>query len=1027
MKKIGKRMMSLLCAAVMLLSLVAVPGISAQAAEGGTLLDQKLSGIDEAHIINYFPSYDSEDNFRTGYGVMSDADAANETAFYFGDANLTAAHEITITRYDVGTSKQLPLAVIPASEVKIDAGYQVYKFVIDVPSEEMTDNAYVYFLKSWQVQSPKLARDLAQKAGKTVELYLSMKVTGTVENATLYIDRMALVDSCQENISAEGYCAVCGKAIKSITITANDFVVPIGTDGIVVDADSTVGKAAKFSYADRFASGDAGLYNGMIVSDSGLPITMRRYTAGEFDTSIDVGTISAEELNANATEGGYKIYKFANVELMPVAGANENFIYMFGWGLQAWLNNYAAFLEGKKVDVSLSMKVTGDVTNTTDNTPTYYIDKIIIDIAKPEDPLAIELNAVHSAHVIKYDQPNNEDHFRGGYGSVEDEDAANGIAYHMGDANLTSTHAINIRRFDAATSTFVEIGALDASAVKMNQGFCVYKFTVDVPSENLNDGGYVYFLTSWQVQCFQLSDDMMDMAGKTVDIYVSMKATGESTNANLYFDYVAMVDHCEDCVGNDGYCTKCGEKVNDVEPEVTEPEVTEPEKDALLEELDAVNSAHKISSDDATNEYHFRAGYGSVADEEAFGGNAYHMGDANLTGAQKIEITRYDDVYGKLTIGTLDASEVKMNKGYQLYKFTVEVPAEGLGDGGYVYFLASWQVQSVKMADDLKAMAGKTVDVYLSMKVTGETTANTSIYIDRVVLVDHCEDNVGNDGNCTKCGENVVPTPVTSWNLTLDGNIGINFVLNVTAEQATTANVDVTIAGVTETKSVAGLVNGEGKAVLTVELAAAQMTDEVTIALHVDGQTISNSYTVRQYADVILTGDYTDVVKAVVKEMLNYGAASQTYFNYNSTNLANAGIEITPSVPTGESKMDVTGSANGVKFYGASMVHENKITVRFYFTADSIDGITFNVNGVAVTPESKNNMYYVELTDICPQDLDEAITVTVSDGTDTLTVTYAPMDYIIRMYNKANASDTTKAVVQALYGYYMVAEAYAAV
>ena len=801
----------------------------------------KLSNS-EAHSIYYLAS--TEGCFDSGYGVKDDTEAANGKAYHMGDANLTGSQKIEITRYNE-TDGKLLIGTLDASQVKMNQGYQVYKFTVDVP-EGLTSAGYVYFLSSWQVHCNQLAIDMVAMGGKTVDIYLSMKVTGeTTSNTNIYIDRVTLVDHCEDYVDAHGYCAKCGAA-------------------------------------------------------------------------IDVDTSAADELN------------------------NAN-----------------------------------------------------------------------STHIVSYDDPTDESQFRSGYGVVTDEEAYGGNAYHMGDANLTGAQKINIRRYDA-TGGFVDIGTLDASEVRLNRGYHVYKFTVDVPAEGLTDDAYVYFLNSWQVQNVQLAKDIKAMAGKTVDIYLSMKVTGEdAANVNIYIDRVAMIDHCEDCLDAHGYCAKCGAAINvDTSAE---------------DELNNTNSAHIISYDDPTTESQFRGGYGVVTDEEAYSGNAYHMGDANLTGAQKINIRRYDATGGFVDIGTLDASEVRLNRGYHVYKFTVDVPAEGLTDDAYVYFLNSWQVQNVQLALDMVDMAGKTVDIYLSMKVTGETTANTNIYIDRVVMVDHCEDYVGEDGNCTKCGKNIVPSPVKNWNLVLDGNIAMNFVLNLTEDQIANATVDVTVADTTKNISASKLVNENGQAVLTVELAAAQMTDGVTIALHVDGQTISKSYTVRQYADVILAGDFTNATKTLVKEMLSYGAASQTYFNYNSTNLANAGIEITPSVPTGESKMDVTGSANGVKFYGASMIHENKITVRFYFTADSIDGITFNVNGVAVTPESKNNMYYVELTDICPQDLDEAITVTVSDGTDTLTVTYAPMDYIIRMYNKANASDTTKAVVQALYGYYMAAEAYAAV
>jgi len=106
-------------------------------------------------------------------------------------------------------------------------------------------------------------------------------------------------------------------------------------------------------------------------------------------------------------------------------------------------------------------------------------------------------------------------------------------------------------------------------------------------------------------------------------------------------------------------------------------------------------------------------------------------------------------------------------------------------------------------------------------------------------------------------------------------------------------------------------------------------------------------------------------------------------------------------------------------------VHKSKIAVRFYFTG-SIEGLTFTVNGETVEVGEKNEMHYVEIAGINPQELGDDVTVVVSNGTDSLTVSYSPLDYMIRMYNKADSTEATKTVVQALYGYYLAAASYTA-
>ena len=251
---------------------------------------------------------------------------------------------------------------------------------------------------------------------------------------------------------------------------------------------------------------------------------------------------------------------------------------------------------------------------------------------------------------------------------------------------------------------------------------------------------------------------------------------------------------------------------------------------------------------------------------------------------------------------------------------------------------------------------------------------------------------------------------VESWNISLGDNIGVNFVLN--AEEAD--EVSFSVAG----EAVTAVQNGN---TYSIYLAAAQMTDEIVIV--VNGTAVEETYSVREYADVILTGDYDADVQNLVKAMLCYGGAAQTYFDYNASNLASSGIEFTVAVPAGETEVAVTDNLEGLNFYGASLVHQNKIAVRIYF-AGSIDGLTFTANGEACTPVLKNGMYYVEIADILPQQLGSEVSVTVSNGTQTLSVSYSPLTYMIRMYNKAESTDATKALVQALYGYYLAAESY---
>ena len=166
--------------------------------------------------------------------------------------------------------------------------------------------------------------------------------------------------------------------------------------------------------------------------------------------------------------------------------------------------------------------------------------------------------------------------------------------------------------------------------------------------------------------------------------------------------------------------------------------------------------------------------------------------------------------------------------------------------------------------------------------------------------------------------------------------------------------------------------------------------------------------------------------QSLVKKLLHYGAAAQIYFSHNTDSLATAGLgnENQVSIPeTIETPMSVNGAVNGLSVVGATLVFRNKIAARFYFSGDVSDK-TFMVAGESYTPVLKDGKYYVEIANILPQDLDEIISLTVTDGSgNTLTICYSPMNYIVRMNQKGD--DITKTLLTALYNYHLAAKEYA--
>ena len=96
------------------------------------------------------------------------------------------------------------------------------------------------------------------------------------------------------------------------------------------------------------------------------------------------------------------------------------------------------------------------------------------------------------------------------------------------------------------------------------------------------------------------------------------------------------------------------------------------------------------------------------------------------------------------------------------------------------------------------------------------------------------------------------------WNITLGDNIGVKFHLNSADYTVTT-----TVNGAAVTPAISDKV-------VTVNVAAAQMTDTIGLTVKNGEETVhTGEYSVRKYADTILNGSYDAEVKDMVKQMLN--------------------------------------------------------------------------------------------------------------------------------------------------------------
>ena len=278
------------------------------------------------------------------------------------------------------------------------------------------------------------------------------------------------------------------------------------------------------------------------------------------------------------------------------------------------------------------------------------------------------------------------------------------------------------------------------------------------------------------------------------------------------------------------------------------------------------------------------------------------------------------------------------------------------------------------------------------------------------------------------CRYTVMQTGVSTWNISLSDHIAVNFRIAADPGAAQSASVRLTVGEETQTTPLTQLTQDAktGEYLIRADLAAAQMTEEVLVQIVSQDQILfEKAYTVAQYAAYIFdpVNGYDMQTVDLVRQMLHYGAGAQLYFGYRTEDLANTGIYEgwQDAMPT---KVPVDGAVDpspaGFTLVGMSLVFDDYVSVRFYFNAANPASYTFTVGGEELTPYSKNGMYYVEVTDLVPQDWEQEIALQVNGN---VCARYSPVNYMVNMYHKTE-KETLQTLLLAMYRYYLAALSY---
>ena len=211
-------------------------------------------------------------------------------------------------------------------------------------------------------------------------------------------------------------------------------------------------------------------------------------------------------------------------------------------------------------------------------------------------------------------------------------------------------------------------------------------------------------------------------------------------------------------------------------------------------------------------------------------------------------------------------------------------------------------------------------------------------------------------------------------------------------------------------------VEGKQYFVFSCKVSAKEMTAPITAeVLSDDGiEYAEYSYSVIEYANSILNGDYDENTKTFVKSMLNFGGYSQIYFGYETKNLANKGIDNTleeVDFSKISDKKTVGTLPDGIEYYGTSLILKDEVIVRHYFVlTDSTLAEKYNL-------KQKGNFYYSESEPVSAALLGKQITTKIGD----FTITYSPMNYVKLVTEKTEESDLVN-LCKALYTYWQAAQ-----
>ncbi|MBQ6831401.1 MAG: hypothetical protein IJO28_02080, partial [Oscillospiraceae bacterium] len=283
--------------------------------------------------------------------------------------------------------------------------------------------------------------------------------------------------------------------------------------------------------------------------------------------------------------------------------------------------------------------------------------------------------------------------------------------------------------------------------------------------------------------------------------------------------------------------------------------------------------------------------------------------------------------------------------------------------------------------------------------------------------------------------ETATATPsLEQFSLTLNGILGVNCVVASNGADMDQVKIRFTTGDDTYAQEISEYTLRGENYVFTARLPSHRAPETIKIEL-LSGNTVvqtKTDWTVKGYLDAVKEADPDNTTQVQLCDALwNY--CTYAAWNAHDAEAVNvAEVEAVTAEDLGPGYIYTTTSTGTEKvYYGASLVFNDAVDIRYYFIQSAVADYTVSINGNVAAPAGTANvngttMVFYEMERLMPQQYDDGNTVTVSNGETEIFVlnNYSAYTYIYNILTKGSPSEKLPGLLKAMYLYSVAAEQY---